>query len=63
MSEKRSVRERRRRKISEFSMVVDFTEFPGYAALIVRRTLADLNQPDNLLNLAHRVLGGVARWI
>lgn len=43
---------------------LQFVEIPNYAALILRKTFADLNQPGALMDRARAWLGGTdARWV
>lgn len=41
---------------------LQYVEQPGYAALILRRTYADLALPGALMSVAEEWLGGKARW-
>lgn len=41
---------------------LQFAAMPGYAALLLRRTFADLNLPDALVPLSHQWLQGKASW-
>lgn len=43
---------------------LQYVDVPGYAALILRRTVTDLKLPGALLDRAHQVLAGTdARWV
>jgi predicted phage terminase large subunit-like protein len=42
---------------------LQYVDVPGYAALLLRRTFPDLNQPGGLIPLSHEWLGGTdAKW-
>jgi hypothetical protein len=41
---------------------LQFVDFPGYKALLLRRTYPELAQPGGLIDRAHEWLAGRARW-
>lgn len=51
------------KSVSLLMAALQFVEAPHYAALLLRRTFADLNLPDALIPLSHRWLQGTsAAW-
>lgn len=41
---------------------LQYADVPGYSALLIRKTFADLNKPDSLIPRSHEWLGGKAQW-
>ena len=49
--------------VAMLSAALQFVNYPGYSALLLRRTFPDLNLPKALMDLAHKWLDGTAaRW-